>query len=231
MIQLKSISIIGCGWLGKPLAKTLEKESRVQCFDREKTSDNSSFWQNDTIIIAINTKDNYLKTLQKIAKLSSTSSNIILLSSISVYREFNSILDENVDITQKNLQKEAEELMQNLRKNLLILRLGGLMGEDRISGKWKKVSSFKDGPVNYIHREDVINIIKKLLKSDVKNGIFNLVAPQHPLRSLVHEQNAKNFGFMLGSFKEKTSKIINSDAIIKKLNYTFLYPNPLKFWN
>ena len=231
MIQPQNISIIGCGWLGKPLAKTLKKEFRVECFDRKTTLDNSSFWQNDTIIIAINTKDNYLKTLQKIASLSSDSSNIILLSSISVYKEFNSSVDESVNITQKNLQKEAEELMQDLKTNLLILRLGGLMGEDRIAGKWKKVSSFKDGFVNYIHQEDVINIIKKLLKNNVKKGIFNLVAPKHPLRSSVHKENANKFSFKLGTFEGKTSKIINSDAILKKLNYTFLYPNPLEFWN
>ncbi|WP_324171948.1 hypothetical protein [Sulfurimonas sp.] len=231
MTHFKSISIIGCGWLGKPLAKTLEKEFDVECFNREKTLDNSFFWKNDTIIIAMNTKDNYLATLQKIAKLSVASTNIILLSSISVYREFNINVDESVNITKKGLQKEAEELMQKLRKNILILRLGGLMGEDRIAGKWSKVSAFKDGPVNYIHRQDVIGIIEELLKNNIKNGIFNLVAPSHPLRSEVHKNNAKKFAFKLGTFEDKTFKIINSELIVAKLNYTFLYPNPLNFWD
>ncbi len=231
MTHSRSISIIGCGWLGKPLAKTLESEFNVECFHREKTLDNSPFWQSDTIIIAINTKDNYLATLEKIAKLSLASTNIILLSSISVYREFNSDVDESANITKKGLQKEAEELMQNLRENILILRLGGLMGEDRISGKWKNASIFKDGPVNYIHRQDVIRIIQEVLKNNIKNGVFNLVAPSHPLRSQVHKHNAKKFGFKLGTFEDKTSKTISSDAIIKKLNYTFSYSNPLKFWD
>ncbi|EDZ63468.1 protein containing NAD(P)-binding domain [Sulfurimonas gotlandica GD1] len=231
MIDKKSVGIVGCGWLGKPLAETLSDAFNVECFSRETTSDDSSFWHRDTIIVAINTKDNYLATLQKIATLASASSNIILMSSISVYREFDTEVDESAVITQIGRQKEAEELMQKLREKLVILRLGGLMGEDRISGKWKSVSAFTDGEVNYIRRDDVIDITKKILEYDVKNGIFNLVAPLHPLRSEVHKKNSKTFGLELGTFQGKTSRVVSSDAIVKKLNYTFLHPDPLEFWN
>ncbi|MEA2090856.1 MAG: hypothetical protein U9O83_00630 [Campylobacterota bacterium] len=231
MTTSKSIGIVGCGWLGQSLAIALSNDFRVECFSREKTAENSSFWQSDTIVIAINTKDNYLQTLKKIAKLTSASSNIILMSSISVYREFDKEVDEEAVITKTGLQKEAEELMLSLRDNLLILRLGGLMGDDRISGKWRKVSTFSDGEVNYIHRDDVIEITKKMIESEVQESIFNLVAPLHPLRSEVHKKNSQMFGFELGSFEGKTSRVISSDAIIKKLNYNFIYPDPLKFWS
>lgn len=231
MIDRKSVGIVGCGWLGNPLAKELSDTFKVECYSRETTSDDSIFWQSDTIIIAINTKDNYLQTLQKIAKLTALTSNIILMSSTSVYREFDTKVDESANITKRGLQKEAEELMQGLRDKLVILRLGGLMGEDRISGKWKSVSTFCDGEVNYIHRDDVIKIIKKILESQVVNGIFNLVAPLHPLRSEVHKKNCKIFNLELGTFEGRTHRVVSSDKIIKRLNYTFLHPNPLKFWN
>ncbi|WP_373035610.1 hypothetical protein [Sulfurimonas sp.] len=231
MINLKSVGIIGCGWLGKPLAKILAKNFKVECFSREKTAEDSLFWQSDTIIIAINTKDNYLQTLQKIARLASERSNIILMSSISVYREFDTEIDESVTITKTGLQKEAEELILSLRDNVVILRLGGLMDDDRISGKWKKVSTFSDGEVNYIHRDDVINITKKIIEDEVVNGVFNLVAPQHPLRSKVHKKNSEKFGFELGSFEGRTNRVVLSDAVVKKLGYTFLHPDPLEFWN
>jgi nucleoside-diphosphate-sugar epimerase len=231
MTNTKSIGIVGCGWLGKPLSKALSNNFKVECFNREKTSDNSSFWQSDTIVIAISTKDNYLQTLQKIAKLSSASSNILLMSSISVYREFDTKVDESVSITKIGLQKQAEDLMLNLRKNVVILRLGGLMGDDRISGKWKKVSTFSDGEVNYIHSDDAINITKKIIENEIVNGIFNLVAPQHPLRSQVHKRNSEKFGFELGNFEGRTKRIVYSDAIVKKLNYTFVHPDPLEFWD
>ncbi len=230
-MPIQKIGVIGCGWLGKPLSLGLSEDFEVECFSREKTTDDSSFWQSDTIVIAINTKDNYLQTLKKIAKLSTCRTNIILMSSISVYREFDTEIDESAVITKKAFQKEAEELMQSLREKLVILRLGGLMGYDRVAGRWKKVSTFSDGEVNYIHRDDVVNITKQIILHDIKDGVFNLVAPQHPLRSEVHKKNAKKFGLTLGTFNGKTNRIVTCRDIQDRLNYKFLYPNPLEFWD
>ena len=224
------IGIIGCGWLGKPLSKELSNSFPTECFSRETTKDDSPFWQSDTIIIAINTKDNYLQTLKKIAKLTKPTCNIILMSSTSVYREFDEEIDESVEIKKPALQKEAEELMLKLKSNVLILRLGGLMGDDRISGKWKNISTFSDGPVNYIHKLDAINITKKMIEDGVTCGIYNLVAPQHPLRSEVHKKNAQDFGLTLGTFEGMTKRVVLSEALVKKLNYSFLYPNPIDMW-
>ncbi|WP_294960371.1 hypothetical protein [Sulfurimonas sp.] len=231
MMKTKTVGIVGCGWVGKPLAKLLSDTFRVECFSREITSDDSAFWQNDTIIISINTKDNYLKTLQKISTLASKSSNIILMSSISVYREFDCEVDESAIITNIGLQREAEKLVSTLRDKLVILRLGGLMGDDRVSGKWKSVSSFSDGEVNYIHRDDVINITKKIIESQVVNGIFNLVASGHPLRSQVHKKNCEAFGLELATFEGRTNRVVCSKKILKELDYTFLHPDPLEFWS
>ncbi|MCK9490658.1 MAG: hypothetical protein M0Q24_01100 [Sulfurimonas sp.] len=227
----KTIGIIGCGWLGKKLQEHLLNFFDVECYERKKTDTKSSFWQRDLIIIAINTKDNYLQTLKKISTLTADQTTTILMSSTSVYREFDKEVNEEVNITKIALQREAEMLMQELNKNLLILRLGGLMGEDRISGRWKSASSFSDSFVNYIHRDDVIAITKGLIVRDISSGIYNLVAPLHPLRSDVHKKNSKDFGFELGTFEGKSYRTVNSQKIIDELNYTFLHPNPLKFWD
>lgn len=228
---MKKIGIVGCGWLGKPLSNELCKDYKVECFVRGATGDGSDFWQNDTIIIAINTKDNYLSTLHNIAKLASQTSNIILMSSISVYREFDGEVDESAEIREITLQKEAEELMIRERENILILRLGGLMGDDRIAGKWKNNSVFIDGATNYIHKDDVINIVKKVIDKNITSGIYNLVAPSHPLRSEIHKKNSKDFGLQLGNFSGMTNRIVSSKKLIKELNYSFLHPNPLEFWS
>jgi len=227
----KKVGIIGCGWLGRPLAEELSRSFSIECFLRETTADDSSFWQNDTIIIAINTKDNYLQTLQKIARLTKPTCNIILMSSTSVYREFDEDVDESFEITKPALQKEAEDLMLGLKDNILILRLGGLMGDNRISGKWKNISTFSDGPVNYIHKDDAINITKKMIENGVTRGIYNLVAPEHPLRSEVHKKNSENFGLRLGIFEGMTKRVVLSRALVERLDYTFLYSNPLEFWS
>lgn len=228
---MKKVAIIGCGWLGKPLSQELAKSLHVECFSRENSSDDSALWQSDTMIIAINTKDNYLKTLQKIIKLTKPTCNIILMSSISVYREFDCDVDESVVITKTALQKEAEDLVAGAKEHVVVLRLGGLMGDDRISGRWKSAKDFSDGFVNYIHKDDVINIVKKMVEKGVTKGLYNLVAPTYPLRSEVHKKNSEDFGFMLGNFEGMTKRRVLSDKIIKELDYTFLHPNPLNFWS
>jgi len=227
---MKKVSIIGCGWLGRPLSESLSKEYKLECYSRTETKNDSSFWKNDVIIIAINTKDNYLDTLHKIVQLTKKSSIIILMSSTSVYREFDKEVDENSKITDIKLQRKAELLLEDSRENILVFRLGGLMGDDRISGKWKNVSTFTDGPVNYIHKDDVINITRKMIESNIKNGIFNLVAPLHPLRSEIHKKNCEKFGFKLGSFEGKTKRVVMSNKLVNDLSYQFIYPNPLEFW-
>jgi hypothetical protein len=239
---MSRIGLIGCGWLGEPLAKSLSKEHQVQCFSRKEQNDNKlsyilkpqsghPFWGNEIFIIAISTRDDYLKTLEEIACKCSPSASIILMSSTSVYKEFDGEVDETASITQKSTQREAEELMLSLREKLLILRLGGLMGEDRISGRWKSVSSFTDGPVNYIHQDDVISIVQKMIRENIQDGIYNLVAPRHPLRSQVHRKNSEAFGFERGKFEVETDRIVSSAKVIKRLDYDFIHPDPLTFWS
>lgn len=227
----KQIGIIGCGWLGKPLSQRLLNFFNVLCFSREESWKDSIFWQSDIIIIAIHTKDNYLTTLQKIATLANPACRLILLSSTSVYREFNTDIDESAEITKTSLIKEAEDLLLAQKNPILILRLGGLMGEDRVAGKWKSVSDFTDGFVNYVHRDDVINIIELIIKKELNNGIFNLVAPNHPLRSQIHEMNAKKFALEVGIFSGMTKRRVLSTKIVNELSYIFSHPNPLYFWD
>ena len=227
----ESIGVVGCGWLGEPLAIELKKSYDVECFKRESTWQDDSFWQRDLIIIAINTKDNYLDTLQKIALLTKPSCRVILMSSTSIYREFDSDVDENVKIRKPSLIKDAEELLMAAKDRVLVFRLGGLMGEDRVAGRWKSATDFSDGYVNYIHREDVIGIVKKAIKTGVDRGIYNLVAPQHPTRKEIHEKNSLKYGSNIGNFSGFTKRRVLSDKVVKELDYTFMHPDPLEFWD
>lgn len=247
---MSKIGLIGCGWLGRPLAKALNKEHKVECFSRKEQKnsdltyilnpkDGHPFWENEIFIIAISTRDDYLNTLAEIAQKCSPSASLILMSSTSVYKEFEGDVDETAGITQTSIQVQAEALMRTLREKVLILRLGGLMGDDRIAGRWKSVSSFTDGPVNYIHQDDVIAIVQKMIGKNITEGIYNLVAPRHPLRSEVHQKNSEAFGFALGSFTQETpvgrfegmrKRVVSSAKLIQELDYTFIHPDPLTFW-
>lgn len=223
-----NIGIIGCGWLGKPLAAHLTPEHQVSCFSRQNTP--AEFWDHDLFIIAISTKDNYLGSIRNFLSYINPEASIILMSSTSVYKEFDTEVNEQSLITQSSLQKEAEELVLQARDNVLILRLGGLMGEDRVAGKWKSVSTFTDSPVNYIHQEDILHIVAKLIDKNIQSGIYNLVAPLHPLRSQVHQRNSIYFGFELGKFEGLSHRVVNGNKIIQDLDYEFVYPDPLEFW-
>jgi len=237
----QNISIIGCGWLGRALYNSLVSSYNVRCFTRKESEKElknyffrpkkeSLFWDCDYLIVAISTKDDYLKALEDISLHVRDKTTVIMMSSISVYREFEREVDEDVLITNSSLQYEAEKLMQNRHRDTLILRLGGLMGEDRVAGRWSKVSKFSDGFVNYVHREDVIKVIKMFITLGEKRGVYNLVAPKHPLRSEVHASNAEKFGFKLGEFTSKSVRKISSKKLIDKFNYSFVYPNPIEFW-
>jgi len=238
---MAKIGVIGCGWLGKPLAQYLKHSHEVQCFSRRPQKESEldyvlnpklqdPFWKNEIFIFALSTKDDYLKSLERLVSNCSKDAYIILTSSTSVYKEFDSEVNEEVQITQAGLQKQAEDLVIGLRKNVLILRLGGLMGKDRIAGKWKSPSAYADGPVNYIHQDDVINIIAKMIEKKITNGLFNLVAPLHPLRSDIHQNNAKTFGFEKKEFNRTTGRFVRSNKLIKALSYEFIHPDPLEFW-
>src|SRR5690554_7349448 len=76
---------------------------------------------------------------------------------------------------------EIENLLLNNPKfNATILRLGGLIGEDRHPVKFivkKEVVEDANNPVNMIHRNDIIRFLEKIVEQPIPNEIFNIVAP------------------------------------------------------
>lgn len=164
---------------------------------------------------------------------------VIFISSTSVYPESNAIMYEDDvqhchEAKNKVIGKAEDILKSNNAAALIILRCGGLMGYNRIPGKYfagKKGLLSGKKPVNYIHGDDVIHIIFRLLATS--SGTYNLVAPRHPLRQEVYNRHAKLFGFVAPEFvmeDEVKYKIVDSNRIIKKLNYNFIYPDPLSFF-
>jgi len=168
---------------------------------------------------------------------------IIYISSTSVYPEFNRIMME-ADVQEPSqsaspaLVRAEARVVESARTNceVTVLRCGGLMGYDRIPGKYvrgKKNMHTGDIPVNYIHRDDVIGIIVALLTSENSGGVYNAVAPLHPPRRSVYESSCQEFGWEAPTFTTpaftESYKIVSSDKLAALLNYTFCYPDPLAF--
>jgi len=166
---------------------------------------------------------------------SSAIKSIIYTSSTSVYPDLNREVTEEDNVIENHALIKVENLLKNLPQNVTILRCGGLMGGERIPAKYFAGKTINTGkiPVNYVHQEDVIQIISMILEKRFWNETFNTVSPIHPMREEIYLKNCEKLGFLTPIFEEATEeipfKIISSQKLILQTGYKFLYANPLKF--
>ena len=225
MSKKKKIAILGCGWVGNALKEELEsKGHEVNCLSRDVGMDTLvGFYAADAIVIAIPPSDTYLDAIEDVyfsASLEeSLDTQFILLSSISFYDN-------------KKIIVEAEELAKIKDENTVILRLGGLMGYDRVAGKYTAGKTVEDGRTNYVHRDDVVGIIENVIDQRVKAKILNVVAPVQSTKKEIYIKNSEEFGFKKTNFSENIGKEKSLDAkgVETVLNYTFKKPNVMEFW-
>ncbi|MFD2572269.1 SDR family NAD(P)-dependent oxidoreductase [Spirosoma soli] len=266
------ISVIGCGWLGFPLAIRLLKEGYIvkgSATSAEKTltlkqngidayelrlnpkpeGNLTSLLEVDVLVINIPPKAGKMGNdfhPEQISYLTepirqSSIKHVIYVSSTSVYPELNRIVVED-DVTSSKQSAapaltEAEQLIQGLAtvQKVTVLRCGGLMGYDRIPGKYVAGRSLDTGnvPVNYLHQDDAVAILLTLIEQH-KQGTFNAVAPEHPTREAVYRKSCVDFGYGLPSFIAPSEpvpyKVISPQKLIESTQYTFVYPDPLQFY-
>jgi nucleoside-diphosphate-sugar epimerase len=158
--------------------------------------------------------------------------NVLFVSSTSVYADDNSIVTEdtipNPDTESARQLVEMERLLQeNQSFKTTILRFAGLISEDRhpvyhLAGRQNITNP--DAPVNLIHRDDCIGIIKAIIEKEAWGQVFNGVAPLHPTRKDCYTQKANELGIELPLFNEATvsmGKLIQSNKILHMLHYSF----------
>lgn len=241
------IAIFGCGWLGRALAKKLEAEHTVFGAVRSETSmqklcDNgitafqnpaqeSPFWEAEVLVVSISPRRDYLETLKRVSLfLKPSLKQIILLSSTSVYADLEGVVDETTPLPSEGIVRQGESLFKKLFPQGTILRLGGLMGEDRIAGQWP-LKAVRDAVVNYVHRDDAVGIIEQLIEQKIRNEIINGVAAQHPRRSAIYKMNAEVFGFGLPTFEEGRERVVSSERSRTLLGYAYRFDDPMLFWS
>jgi nucleoside-diphosphate-sugar epimerase len=264
---MKQISILGCGWLGFPLAKsfisdgfiikgsttseskiTILQEHNIDSFLIELEENQvkglmDDFLDNSQILIIDippklrgNNPENFVTKIQNCIPFIEKSlvKKVLFVSSTSVYGEDNSIITEesiaNPDTESGKQLLQVEKILRESKNfETTILRFGGLISEDRnpikmLSGKTNIQNP--EAPVNLIHQNDCINIIKKIIEIDAWNEVFNAVNPSHPTRKEYYNQKAIEMNLPLPEFDDSKSigKIILSNKILKQLNYTFTSP-------
>lgn len=247
------IGVVGCGWLGLPLAESLVKaghevigsttrEEKLQSlsskgidpilFQLSPMPEGKNFnrlFQVDLLIINIppgrkrNTPEFYEEQIKHLKHQleSGEVKKVIFISSTSYYPNINSAVTVNTPSDLSNGSSEAvvkgEQQIYEIEQALIILRCGGLMGNDRIPGKWfaGKPTKGANTPVNYIHLDDIIRTVKSLMEDSdgVKSQVLNLVSDHHPTRKEVHEKMAVKYGFDAPIWEQPStipSKVVES---------------------
>ncbi len=253
---MNRISILGCGWLGKPLATSLlengfsvkgsttseEKIASLESLGIETHIVNISefeeydaFLQSDILIIAITSKDidgfeNLIAQIQN-----SPVQKVIFISSTSVYPRINKVMTEEDEVVQNHPLVEIENLFrENTFFETTIIRFAGLFGGERHPANWFKNGREipqPEGFVNMIHQEDCIEIIHEIINQNCWNETFNACANHHPTREQFYIKARESKGFEAPVFKQEKVfewKIISSDKVQRVLNYSFIHNDLLR---
>ncbi len=222
----KKIAILGCGWVGTALKEKMEaKGDEVNCLCRDVGMDTLvGFYAADVLLIAIPPSAESLEAIEdafySLEMNEVIETQVIFLSSLSFYDNKKSVV-------------EAEELVVSKDEKSVILRLGGLMGYDRIAGKYTQGKTIEDSPTNYVHRDDVVGIIETIIEQKIKHRTFNVVAPIQSTKKEIFTQNAEQFNFEATRFSEMIGKhsIYTPEILCDILGYTFKKENVKDFFN
>ena len=278
-MKRNEISILGCGWLGLPLAKkliengfsikgsttseeklTVLEENKIQPYlialDEDKIIGNTTDFltESEILIIDIPPKlrgaqsENFVSKIKNliIEIEKSAIKKVLFISSTSVYGDL-PIFSTALEVTEESALNpdseggkqllEVEQLLQsNPNFKTTVVRFGGLIGKDRhpiqfLAGR-ENIEN-PEAPINFIHQEDCIGIIEKLINKGLRqaqsdnwdwNETFNAVAPEHPTRADYYHKKALEMNLKVPTFvkdSKSKGKIISSQKLQRILNYTF----------
>ena len=240
-----TISILGLGWLGAPLAQALVKQGyKVLGSTRSTTrtsggishfvldisnpeQDYKAFLSSDTLIIAIPSKDieGFKRLIKQIE--GSEIKHVLFISSTSVYPFANGIVDEKSTTKDSPLAAIERFFATNSYFSTTVLRFAGLYGHNRQPGNFFKpgrLINYPDGYVNMIHRDDCIGIIQAIIQQKLWGEILNACVDDHPTRRVYYTWAATQVGRTDLSFNEEGEtlyKIVSSQKLQDLLGYEF----------
>lgn len=245
----KTISVLGCGWLGFALSRQLLSLGyRVKGSTRSVRKINlladagvepfivdiGSVDQNlkdllhsDILIVDITSKEiDHFRDLLKAIEHSPVE-KVLFISSTSVYPADNKIVSEESETEfPLNPLVEIEKLFAQCDTiKTTIVRFAGLFGYDRKPGNFfrsgKKVSD-PDAFVNMIHRDDCIALITTILQQDVWGEVYNACADSHPTKREFYTKAAEDIGTLPPEFSMHSIapyKIVSNNKMKEQLGF------------
>lgn len=251
---MKKAGIIGCGWLGSRIAEVLSKHfemyttitnpdkieqleskgfhPRLANFPDYLLTEKHAQWdvinKLDILIITIPLSGKsccasslYNRIQNLLSFIGDFNGQLFLMSSTGVYP------DLSKEFTEEDMPSDrisGERMIKAKYPQVNVLRLAGLMGDDRFLSKYKV--SNPNSFVNHIHYMDVCSVIEKMIEKQVHSKVYNVVAPIHPVKSEVISIQ-KNVPHSEELHPE--GKIISSSRLISELDFTFIHADPRYF--
>ena len=252
---INTISILGSGWLGLPLAELFVTQGyRLKISTRsperlpmlaalpgeacivdiaKPLDDIDVFLQADTLIVNITSKDidGFERLLQKIE--ASGIESLLFVSSTSVYPVKSKVVSEAAGeessdhplVIIENLFRQSEQFRTT------IVRFAGLIGGSRHPGRFFRGGKTVKNPganVNLIHLDDCINIIDLIVANNIWGETFNACADTHPSKREFYSHAADMMGAPSPDFDDSDDlsfKIIDNRKLKRVLGYEFLHPD------
>ncbi len=181
----------------------------------------------NTLSVLTHIFDNVIKIIDL-----NPSAQIFFFSSTGIYPQISQIISEDsiADDLLNPLLLSVEKQLRFQNPNINILRLAGLMGDERLLSRFyqHKAMINPDQVVNQIHYREICHIVERMIHQRLKGVCLNVVAPLHPTKRAIftYETTGEILPLMP---PQSAQRIINGEALEKLLSYAFLYANPQFF--
>ena len=237
------IAIIGCGWVGEKLAAHLSAKghhiiattpsvqkipelkkvaAEAHILDFGSTVNFDFLDSTDVAIFSMPiSSDGWHAGFERFSK---SFPKTVLFSSTGIYPQENRTFTEN---DRENLRPDilaSENVVRMKYPQTNILRFGGLMGGARsLQNLYNGRTPHNPQKLtNYIHYEDILDIVELVIRSEIKGEIYNIVAPEHP-------SIAEVLNIPVPPDAVPMERQVSSDHFIQDFHYTFKHPNPQYF--
>jgi len=257
-VKVETISILGSGWLGFPLAQhfisagyivnsSTTSENRISDLKsiganafivnvNSLTGNIQNFLQAKTLIVNIPSKNiagfRHLVDEVKISDIE----RVMFVSSTSVYENVRkTITESDYEYYSRSPLLDIEDLFKRcVEIRTTIVRFGGLIGYSRHPGRFfnsERIIQNPDSPVNLIHRDDCIGIISEIIEQHAWGEVFNCCADTHPAKREFYTRATESIGGILPRFGKpdpEYGKLISNRKVKQLLNYEFKWPDLMK---
>tara|TARA_B100001287_G_scaffold276280_1_gene286530 strand:+ start:1920 stop:2711 length:792 start_codon:yes stop_codon:yes gene_type:complete len=217
---MKTILIFGAGWLGKAVVTALVSSKRKIIVASRQTMQQEIHpnieyrkiffhaqsgavefevpmtQKVDEVLVMLPPSQmvNYEHTIDSICIQFPSVDHFVFTSSTGVYQEHSGWVCEDSALKKVHPVALAEQKIKlKLPKKSTILRLAGLIGNDRHPVRYfldKTINLNGNAPVNLIHRKDIIQALIVLFENP-SPGIYNLCYPAHPTKGEYYGEIAR----------------------------------------